>query len=880
MTVLAPFWSIHTHSRYSANDALPDVAAMVAHAVDLGYPALALTDHRTVSGVVQLYKACTKAGIKPLPGIELNVAADHDSSGRQTYHLTVVAYTSQGYLNLVRLNNLAQRNFYYIPVVDMADLADLSDQGYLKGLAVSTGCYFGPVIQTLVHRGVKPASQIVEGLAKMFDRVYVELQNHGIEHDAIWNDDEVVLELVDLADTLGLPYVIAQDSHYLTHEEKPLHEALKRLVTFSDDVSEAVFPGDSFHMVDRKWLARYFEPHILDTACRNLADLADLSNVVIPELEKLTMKVPDVTTSGNANTDLRARVYDALRDRALFDNPTWMQAADHELGVMAANGSAGYMLAVAWVCDLMRERDIWFRTRGSASGSVVCYLAGITQVDPIARKLRFDRFMSADRISMPDIDLDVQHDRRDEVVEAIEAKFSVRQVGSHMQYKLEEDEDEEGSSKGSLKVAYFSVLRKQGAVMHKWEDIPQSDREMLESLAKRKLIKGSGTHAAGYIIAPSEASVAELPLTWMTSRKAFVTSYGKKDVEAMGYLKMDLLGLKTLTALRVSCEALGWDEAQLAKVPLDDKDVYKRIGTGKTEGMFQLSGFAMSRGCKEMKPRNLSDLSAAQALFRPQAMLSGATKAYLARRKKKEPVPERHPDIMAETKDTFGTLIFQEQMIALMRRVGMPAAELTDLLGAVKASNEASTGARAYLEQVRPRIRQLVTDRGWSEADVDWLLDGLIAYAEYGFNLSHAESYALVAYLSAYLAVHHPLEFWLGNLTAYANTKKEVDHARSARADGVRILAAHVNKSGLTYTVDRDRQAIRKGLVSVKGVGPIAAAELAEKAPYTSLSDLGERVIARRVSGAKGLALKKEPAECGGVIAALHDYNALDGLET
>jgi DNA polymerase-3 subunit alpha len=668
-----PFWSLHTHSRFSANDALPKIADMVERAVLLDYPALGLTDHGGMPGSVQLYRACRKAGIEPLPGEEFYFTPDRETGDRSNYHLTVASYSEQGYRNLVGLHNLAQSNFYFRPRIDLADLAGLAEKGMLTGLVASSGCYFGLVMQTLEKRGPKAARRLVAALAGWFPRFYVELHDHGVVHPDGGTDADFVDDLVAIADDLGVPYIIAQDSHYLTPADQGLHDALKTLVSWSEDPSEAIFPGGPYSMVDNAFLEQTYPAQVLDRALDNLADLAERAHLRLPELETFTMRIPDVTLTGDADVELENRVSlkwlttmvasDRVGDDRFYD----------EISIIRDSGFAGYLMLVADVCDFMRREGIWFQTRGSASGSLVCYLLGITQIDPLEAGLRMDRFMSRDRMKPPDVDLDVEHRRRDEVVAYLGRRFTVRQIGSHMKYSVTADPDDEDSSKGSLLVRYFSSAKKRGSQINTWQQIPATDQKILSELGAMELVSQAGTHAAGYIVSPDEQAAKQLPLTWIASRKAMVTSYAMKDVEALGFVKLDLLGLRTLTAIRITCDALGWSQEQFEAIPLDDKETYKRIGAGHTDAVFQLDGFAMMRGCRDLKPKNLDGVIAAQALFRPATMASGATKDYLARQRGKEEVPERNADITAETSDTYGVLLYQEQVIGVLRRMGMDA---------------------------------------------------------------------------------------------------------------------------------------------------------------------------------------------------------------
>lgn len=885
-----PFFSLHSHSKFSANDAMPSVQDMVARAVDLRYPALGLTDHGTIAGAVQLYKSCRKAGIEPLPGEEFYITPDRESKVQANHHITIAAYSEQGYRNLVGLHNMAQANFFYKPRIDLADIAGLAQEGRLTGLVASTGCYFGILMQTLEKQGPKAARRLAAALAGWFPRLYIELHDHGVTHDDGTTDADFVDELVAIADNLGIPYIIAQDSHYLTADQQPLHDALKALVSWSDDPSEAQFPGGPYSMVDREFLAEIYPSKILSTAVDNLWDLAERAHLRLPELEDFSMRIPDVTLTGDAMKETESRVLETLHQWQTTMPKATAERYDlrleEELDVVRASGFAGYLLLVADVCDFMREKGIWFQTRGSASGSLICFLLGVTQLDPVKWVLRMDRFMSKDRMKPPDVDLDVEHKRRDEVIVYLEKRFTVRQIGSHMKYSITPDPEDEDNSKGSLLVRYFSSAKKRGENPKTWAEIPRQDQRVLQDLGNMKLISQAGTHAAGYIVSPDERAARQLPLTWIASRKAFVTAYAMKDVETLGFVKLDMLGLRTMTAIKAICDALGWDEARYTAIPLNDVPTYKAIGQGKTTGVFQLDGKSMMYGCKDLKPTKFSDIVAAQALFRPATMQSGATRDFINRRRGKAPVPERHPQITAETHDTYGVLLYQEQVIGVLRRMGMDAEELAGMLAAIKASNEHSAGAKIALEEAKPRIDELARAAGWSNDDIEWLLDALVAYGEYSFNKAHASSYGLTAYRTAYLSVHHPAEFWFGMLVAFDDHWKENLWIKAARAAGVPVLSPHVNESQASYTLltrnsmkAQNEKVVRRGLVSVNGIGVSTAEELVKHQPFTSLSDLALKVIPRKVSGSKKLALGTPVGECGGAISALHESGALEGLD-
>ena len=888
MVAAGPFWSLHTHSKYSVNDALPEVQACVDAAVKFDYPALGLTDHGSPSGNIQLYTACRKAGIEPIPGVELYVVPEMATATRKgSMHLTMGAYSEAGYRNLVHVTSTTAKRFWYKPLLDFADFAAMAEDGATKGLAIGTGCYGGVIPTVLRTQGEAAAAKALKTLAGWFPKVYVELQNHGIEDfgDGLgWTDDDMVDALWNLANDVGLPVIITRDSHYVNPADRYLHDGLKQTVTFLEDVDDAVFNGHGYHMTNADGLKEFFSPKVLEAGLAGLTELANAAYVRLPEMENFTLKIPDVTTgTEDPQQILEEKVMRALTP-AERKNQVVLDLLRDEFDVIRLGNMAPYLLLVDMVCEFMRERSIRYAARGSAAGSYVNYKLRITQPDPLRFGLRFDRFLSRNRMKPPDVDLDVEHSRRHEVIAFIESKWAVRPVGNLRKYSLFEAEEGDDSG-GSLRVRYYSARAKRGLPRVEWRDLPKEETEVLYKLGDMKLIAGYGKHAAGYIVAPNREVLDQLPLAYIASSGSLVTAYGKKDVEKLGFLKLDLLGLRTMTAIDVAlkhCDVV-WDQ-----IPDDDKATFAMIGRGDVAGVFQLDGYAMRKGCEQIRPKRLEDIIAAQALFRPATMNSGATGEWRDRRAGREPVPTRHDDIMKATKETFGVLLYQEQVMDVMQSLGLDQLEQEEMLDAVKASNEYSAGAAVAIEQMLPRIRELARGRGWTEVDIEWLADGLGAYADYSFNKAHAASYGIVAYRTAYLKCHHPVAFWLGMLVAYADASKPtgkphptVTYSAAARRDGVRILPPRINRSGVLFTMDdhRGTPAIRKGLLTVKGCGQVAAAELVDKAPFTSLKDLGERVIAKKVTGAKHLALGKPPVEAGGVIAALADADALEGLE-
>lgn len=912
------WWSLHTHTRDSAKDALPTAARTVALAKQLGYPALGLTDHGTISGAVDFYRACRKNDIEPLIGVEAYVALDRTNSRwgpdrtpdeaaspsglrLRTMHACIVAYDLAGYRNLCELVTRSNDNYYHQPVLDLADLADASVEGRLDGLLMTTGCWFGLLPMMLRHGDMASADNLLQALSGWFKgNLYVEVQNHQIRKPEEHHDDDLQGHLLlAIAERNDLPMVITQDSHYLYQQDQKIHDAFKLLTTWNTgDPADSVFPGDGYHMVDEEWMEEHHHPDIFKRGMAGLERIYAQAKLRVPELETYQLRVPDTTTSGDPDAELAHWVADTLlifQANKRFPKSQWktyQARANAELEVIHNSGFAGYLWLVKTVCDWLREQHIDFRTRGSASGSLVCWLLGITGYDPIRWDLSFERFLSHDRTKPPDVDLDVEHTRRREVLDWLLDRFYACIISTSHGYKIRAADSD--TPAGALAIAYRShagALNQMVGLPASFQGIPHAWQKAMTQIAEYNGVNPDGTpidppissisqHPAGVLIAPDAQTLEEMPKRWIASSGSMVTAYRQKQVEALGLVKLDVLGLRTLTALRIAEEQVG---VKAADFPMTDRRTYMRITSGRTDGMFQLEGGSARWGVRRMKLTKFTDLIAAMALFRPAANESGATDAYLRRKRGDEEVPVRHELLSRHTSDTYGVLIYQEQALSILKDLGLSISEIEEARSAIKASNENVGNAKAQLVALTDHIRSLAHDKGLTEADIAWLIGVVHAFAGYSFNRAHATAYAFLAYQTAYMATHYPTAFWLGTLIANRDNPgipgkpKPMDvYMREARTDGVKIVGAHINRSEETFTTDGT--VIYRGFETIKGVGPRAAAELVLHQPYTSLDDLARRVSTRLVSGSKDLGKGHSPSACAGVIGALHEAGALRTL--
>lgn len=879
-------WNLHSHSRFSAGDALPDVKDMVKTVVGYGQPALGLTDHGNMAGAVQLYKHCAKAGIKPFPGSELYVVHDRNDKKAKRHHMCVVAYTTQGYSNLVKLSTMTHRNFYNKPIIDHADLAQLSEDGMLKGIAATSGCYFGFIAQSIVANEPQRAVALMKSYDSWFDKFYVELQNHNIDHGDGWNDNMVADAIMDMAWDAGIPGVLTQDSHYCEHDDQETHNALKRLVSFGPDPDDATFPGDGFGLADTLWLRDHHDDERYEYGAAGLADLLDAHDLTIPQLDTYHYNIP--FTVDDPDKVLRRQCEQHLEDMRFGDKAYKERKArlDDELEVIADTGMAGYILLVAEVTDWCRINGVVYQARGSASGSMVCWLKRITQLDPIKWDLSFERFISRDRTKPPDIDLDVEHIRRKDLLDYLRGRFSVTQIGTWMEMSLHgEDTDDEGA-KGSLRVKYYSAQSRAGKPVHSWDEVPEDDKASLYAIASHKPFGSYGTHPAGLVVTTTAEEIDSLvPLMQVASSKTMVTQYEMGDVEALGLVKLDALGLKTLTTMHYCMDSLGKNVLRgFDWIPLSDPKTFSTIARGDTDGVFQLEGWTAAKGCTRLKPTKIADVIAAMALFRPATMNSGATDAYIARKHGQKTVPTRNPIIESRTSKTFGIMLFQEQVISILRDLGMNADDLTAFLKAVKASNADIGDAGRVIEGYKADVRDMAIDAGFTSRDWKWLWEAIEGFAEYGFNQAHSTAYGLTAYRCAYLVTHHPVEFYAALLRVAADSptkdkdkrSKEDKYLSAARSKRIGIRRADVNISSASYSVDVTGTAIRKGLCAIPGIGVKTAIKIVESRPEGGFTSVAELCRLSKVSGS-GPYLEDGDLEVG-VIGKLHSSGALESL--
>jgi len=893
------FFHVHTHSEFSVLDGMSSVKYLAGKAARHGQPALALTDHGNMSGTVQLYKTCNDAGILPLPGVEAYLLPDHggnwDSKAKR-FHLGIVALDFRGYQSLIKMvsKSYTRPQFSRFPRIDFDDLAILSSEAR-DHVAITTGCYFGLVQQKLVTEGTKAALDVVRTYAALFPHTYVELQNHKIDHGTndvghTWNDSSVCDSLYGIARQLGLPVVITQDTHYAEQKHKVAHALMKRMVYGGVDDE---FPGDSFHLASTKWVRGHHKSEHWEEAQAGFANLLSQSKLKLPALDTYKAHIPDVVSNPQARIMIqcRKRLSYLQRTDKLRGKGNYNKRLTEELDVIEQLGLAGYFVLVRKIIRWCKDNDVFVEARGSANGSLVCFLLGITQVDPIQWGTIFERFISRDRTKPADIDLDVEDTARDRLIEYIRSHFQTEKVATFSKLGL----DEEG--RGSVFVTYLAHLRKKfgkeefnhqrlGQRLKTLEDVKlifPDDYEGLLHLAELEVRRSYGVHAAAILVSSREQAITTyVPTMLVASSNTTVTQFVGEDLDELGYCKVDILGQRTLATMRRTADLIGRpNPTSFEWIPYDDKPALRSLWEGRElTGVFHFEGYTKAKGARLMQPRTTMDLCLAQGLFMPGAMDSGQTDLYLKRRvsvAERKSVQYIHPAWEAALSQTYGTVIFQEQVIDIMRRLGMGIESINTFFKVVKDSGAGAVGRNEErLAQVRAEFVDLCMANGIQDIDLAW--ESTAGFVVYGFNRAHATGYGIRSYRCAYLKHYYPLEFMAALLENNVGRDNEPAYIREARRIGIAILPPDINISGAAWSIDRSNNAIRKGLSSVKGVGAKAANSIAESAPYVSLLDLIKRTNARVVTGGKTYLETQDTDDLIGALKLLKEAGAFQSI--
>ncbi len=886
----ADFVHLHNHTHYSLLDGLTKVPELINYVDEHGMEAVAVTDHGTMSGLVELYKTANDKKIKPILGIEAYVAArsrkDKDPAhDKMRYHITLLAMNNQGYENLCRLISDAEANgMYYKPRIDHETMEKWSE-----GVICLSGCASSEISCALKDGDKKRARELVEWYRNVYkDRFYLEMQDHGHpDSPTHWDvQNRINQGLQELAKETGLPLVVTCDAHYLNHEDRDTHEVLLCIGTAANlsdpnrmslkDFELHVIPPDD---IIKRW-GKDFPEAIRNT--KRIAERCDvdlqLGRILIPKfpvpdgedeksyLDKLVFRGLVFRYAGK--TEEEAKNLDVPECRKLLEKAERkdvIERIDYELSVVDRMGYNGYFLIVQDFINWGKNQGIIYGPgRGSAAGSILAYALRITELDPLKYDLLFERFLNPDRISMPDIDTDIQDTRRDEVIEYCTEKYGVERVTNICTFGKMMGKMAVRDVARVLEVPYAEsdriaklvpdpvmghhvplsqAIKDNQDLKAEYETNPTA-KEVIDFATRLEgTVRSHGVHACGVVIAPDDL-VKFLPLE-VSAKGPIATQYPSTQVEELGLLKMDFLGLSNLSvinnALRM-IKAVYHDDVNLYQLPLDDKKAYELLQRADTTGVFQLESAGMKRYLKDLKANSFDDIIAMVALYRPGPMQF--IDSFIRRKHGKEKITYLHPGLENSLKSTYGIMIYQEQFMQISREwcgfTGGQADTLRKAVGKKKVK---------LMEEVKPQfIEGAIKVGGATKEIAETFWSQLLEFANYCFNKSHAACYALIAYWTAYLKAHYPDAFMAALMTSDMRwTDRLAIEMNECKRMGIKVLGPDINESFGDFAIVPGEKTVRFGLSGIKSMGKAliedeVLPERKKNGPFKSICDFAKRV--------------------------------------
>ncbi len=881
------FVHLHVHSDYSLLDGCCRMDRLMDRAVELGMSAMALTDHGNLFGAVSFVKQAEKRGIKPIIGCEGYIVTDHKNDERpgrenhKSFHLGLLAKNFQGYQNLCKVVSDAHVDgFYYRPRTDLETLAEHAD-----GLIGFTGCMQGWIPQ-LILRGKEEEAE--EALGQMLDifgkeNYFVELHNHGIEEQA-----QLVPELIKLAKKFDLKTVASNDVHYVKGEDWAPHDALLCIQTGSklDDVNRMRYEAREFYLKSREEMEDLFRE--VPESVTNTFAVAEMCEVKLPFGENnypVFTLPPEIKTEVDDNVEyLKKLCIEGLTSRyqveyEVSDNRSddkslakeLSERLDYELGVIGKTGFNDYFLIVADFMNWARENGVPVGPgRGSGAGCLVAYVLGITDIDPLRFGLLFERFLNPERVSPPDFDIDFCMRRRGEVIEYVRnkygrecvaniitfgtfgAKMVIRDIARVKDLPYAEADKLAKMIPDDLNISLEDALAKSPELSAEYENNPIAKQIVDTGRVIEGMVRNSGTHAAGVIIA--DRPLRELvPLT--TQDGILTTQYPKDPVEELGLLKMDFLGLKTLTVISEAEAHIrkksGLEDFRVTDAPLEDEATFKLLNEARTIGVFQLESEGMRRLCRQMTISNVDEIIALIALYRPGPM--EWIPDYIKGKEDPSTIQFPHPLLEDVCAETYGVMVYQEQVMEAARRIAGYTLGGADIL-------RRAMGKKKPEEMAKQReifVKGAREVNGIESKKANDIFNILEKFAGYGFNKSHSAAYGIISYQTAYLKANHPVDFMAGVLACeLGNSEKLAHFLGECHEMGISVLGPDVNESGENFTpMDGEIEelgSIRFGLSAVKGVGDVAGKCIVEErirgGEFSDFSDLVERVDGKAVN--------------------------------
>ncbi len=859
------FTHLHVHTEYSLLDGMCQIPQLISKTKELGMDSLAITDHGAMYGVLDFYTTAKEAGIKPIIGCEVYVAQtdrhSRDLAHKNPYHLTLLAKNEKGYRNLIQLVTKSYlEGFYYKPRVDK-ELLEL----HHDGLIALSGCARGELSQLILEGRIDDAAALASWYKEVFGDYYLEIQRHPIPEL-----EQINQELVPLSVKLNIPPVATFDVHYIDKKDAPAHELLLCIQTNSSiyDEKRMKMAGDFFYLRSPEEVAQLFSD--LPQAIENTQRIADMCQL---ELDFTKLHLPQLTLPENKTADgfLAELCWHGLEKRYPEATSEAKERLSYELDVIQKTRFAHYFLVVWDITSFTRKQGIYFGVRGSAAASLALYCLDITDIDPLSYELVFERFLNVERREMPDIDLDFQDDRRDEIITYVNQKYGPDHVAQIITFGTLGARAALRDTGRALGMPYAQVdqvarlipleltitLDKAMTESKELYNIYHEDetvRNLIDSAKKLEgVVRHASTHAAGVVISHDPLTeYVPLQMIGKGGQRTVMTQFHMGNIARLGLLKMDFLGLSNLTILSKATEIIKQNQGislDSQHFPLNDAKTFELLASGETKGVFQLEGSGMRRYIKELKPTNFSDIAAMVALYRPGPMEQIPT--FIKAKQGIIPVHYPHPTLKGILEETYGVIVYQEQVIFIARALAGYSLGQADIFR--KAMG------KKIPEVMRKEKQNFVAGakKKGIPAELAREVFSLIEpFAGYAFNKAHSVSYALIAYRTAYLKANYPV----GYMTAFLNTYRDnMEKVRSAivecRRLGIAVLPPDINKSQVDFAIEKEggnSPAIRFGLAAIKNVGDsparsILAARSQEDA-FKSTEDFCYRVELRNIN--------------------------------
>ncbi len=863
---MSKFVHLHTHSHYSLLDGLAKIDDLVGRAKELGMDTLALTDHGALYGAVEFYKKAKAAGIKPILGVETYVAP-RDRFSREPneryYHLILLAKNNTGWKNLIQLVTKAHlEGFYYKPRIDKDLLRE-----YHEGLIALSACYSGELARAILDD--KPAESIINEYKEIFgpENFFIEIGSHPNFnpkwHEKVWKG------LIELGRATNTPLVATQDIHYAKREDSEYHDILLAVQTGSKltDDDRMTLKMDDFSMTSPEQMAETFRE--IPEAIENTVKIGEQCNVEL-ELNKILLPNFPVPDERTADKYLRDLVDEKIGERFLESERTAIlkERLEYELGVIEKTGFADYFLIVEDLISWAKTHGIAVGPgRGSSAGSLISYILGITDVDPLKFNLLFERFLNPERIQMPDIDIDFADARRDEVLAYAREKYGEDRVAQIITFgtmaaraAVRDAGRAMGISYGfcdqiaklipfnptqGMKVGWLDVCLKKVAELKELYDANPDAKKLIDAARHLEgVARHASVHACGTVIS-KEKLTNYVPLQFAPQGKDIViTQFEMHSIEDLGLLKIDLLGLKNLTIIEETVrlvKELRDEEIKISELPLDDKKTFELLQRADTTGVFQLEGDGMRHYLKDLVPTEFEDIVAMISLYRPGTLEAGMVPKYIARKHGKEKITYLHPKLEPILKKTYGIMLYQEQLMEVARELaGFTFSEADTLRKAVGKKIKS-----LLLEQEENMVKGMVKN-GIDPKMAKEIWRWFEPFARYGFNRSHAVCYALIGYRTAYLKAHYPEEFMAALFNSELGDIERIAFlVNEAKKKSIEILPPDINKSFMSFTPEADKK-IRFGLLAVKNVGEQIVRTIIEerlnRGEFKNLNDFLNRI--------------------------------------